>query len=263
MSQLSLGNLSHCSAHLQKKKSKKKKKASGEDMLWYKQTPGQMPQDIRMQGAWMDATIIFPAFKKFGFKVERTKRSIFLHIPNATTDDEGSYYYGMLLSNKITFSTGTFLTVSVVQSPVLGRVPPGESVFLQCTVLSERRTVELRVLWFRAAAGVSHPEIIYTHHNNSHQCEISSSPNSCVYSLSKSVFNLSDTGTYYCAVATCGKILLGNGTTMIILYYLDHQPKYVYVYYKCRWYYFWLYICRMQIILLFVNLLNAFIYLHM
>ncbi|XP_035387882.1 uncharacterized protein LOC113569069 [Electrophorus electricus] len=226
------------------------KKNSGEDMLWYKQIPGQMPQDIGMQGAWMDATIIFPAFNKFGFKVERTKSNIFLNIPNATTDDEGTYYYGMLLSNKITFSTGPFLTVSddgglyfcgvvlmkttefstgtflavtgnpkltisVVQSPVLGRVPPGESVSLQCTVLSERRTAELRVLWFRAAAGDSHPEIIYTHHNSSHQCEISSSPHSCVYNLSKSVLILSDTlSAYYCTVATCGEILLGNGTTL-------------------------------------------------
>ncbi|XP_035387872.1 uncharacterized protein LOC118242259 [Electrophorus electricus] len=56
--------------------------------------------------------------------------------------------------------------------------------------------------------------IIYTHHNSSHQCEISSSPHSCVYNFSKSVLSLSDTGTYYCAVATCGKILLGNGTTV-------------------------------------------------
>uniref|UniRef100_A0AAY5ESE8 Ig-like domain-containing protein n=1 Tax=Electrophorus electricus TaxID=8005 RepID=A0AAY5ESE8_ELEEL len=113
------------------------------------------------------------------------------------------------------------LNISAVQSPVLGRVPPGESVFLQCTVLSERRTAELRVLWFRAAAGDSHPEIIYTHHNSSHQCEISSSPHSCVYNFSKSVLSLSDTGTYYCAVATCGKILLGNGTTVDLSKHLN------------------------------------------
>ncbi|XP_076879016.1 uncharacterized protein LOC143527589 [Brachyhypopomus gauderio] len=108
------------------------------------------------------------------------------------------------------------LNISVVQSPDVGRVPPGESVSLQCSVLSERRTAELQVFWFRSSAGDSHPEIISTHHNSSRQCEISSSPHSCVYNLSKSVLSVSDTGTYYCAVLTCGKILLGNGTTVCL-----------------------------------------------
>ncbi|XP_035387845.1 uncharacterized protein LOC113569111 [Electrophorus electricus] len=145
------------------------------------------------------------------------------------SSDEGMYFCGMSTWKQVTFSTGTFLTlkgcahlnISVVQSPVLGRVPPGESVSLQCTVLSERRTAELQVLWFRAAAGNSHPEIIYTHHNSSHQCEISSSPHSCVYNLSKRVLSLSDTATYYCAVATCGKILLGNGSAVGLTSPLD------------------------------------------
>ncbi|XP_076879017.1 uncharacterized protein LOC143527590 [Brachyhypopomus gauderio] len=194
---------------------------SGENMIWYQQKPGREPQEIGTQGARMDA-IIYPAFKKFGFRVERTKTSISLQVPNITTDDQGTYYCGVLLSYAIQFSTGTFLAVSghaelnisVVQSPEVERVPPGESVSLQCSVLSERRTAELQVFWFRSSAGDSHPEIISTHHNSSRQCEISSSPHSCVYNLSKSVLSVSDTGTYYCAVLTCGKILLGNGTTV-------------------------------------------------
>lgn len=34
----------------------------------------------------------------------------------------------------------------------------------------------------------------------------------CIYHLSKTIQNLSDTGTYYCAVVTCGVILFGEGS---------------------------------------------------
>ncbi len=39
---------------------------------------------------------------------------------------------------------------------------------------------------------------------------------SCVYSLSQTELTTSDAGIYYCAVATCGKIHLGNGTKLNI-----------------------------------------------
>uniref|UniRef100_A0AAY5EYJ5 Ig-like domain-containing protein n=1 Tax=Electrophorus electricus TaxID=8005 RepID=A0AAY5EYJ5_ELEEL len=198
------------------------KKHSAESMVWYKQTGVQI-LNIAVQSPLMEA-IISSEYNKSHLKLERTKTNISFSILHAAKDDGGLYFcvfYACLrdLTESLLFQKGNpELTISVVQSPVLGRVSPGESVSLQCTVLSERRTAELQVLWFRAAAGDSHPEIIYTHHNSSHQCEISSSPHSCVYDLSKSVLSLSDTGTYYCAVTTCGKILLGNGTTY---YYLN------------------------------------------
>ncbi|KAG7328818.1 hypothetical protein KOW79_006992 [Hemibagrus wyckioides] len=91
-------------------------------------------------------------------------------------------------------------------------VPAGASVTLQCSVLSESRATELQVLWFRAAPPQSHPQIIYTHHNSSHQCESGSSTHTCVYNFTKNILSLNDTGTYYCAVALCGKIVIGNGT---------------------------------------------------
>ncbi|XP_036423837.1 uncharacterized protein LOC118806514 [Colossoma macropomum] len=71
---------------------------------------------------------------------------------------------------------------------------------------------DLRVLWFRATAGQSFPEIIYTHQNSSsRQCEISSSTHSSVYNFSKNILDHHHTGAYYCAVAACGKILFSNG----------------------------------------------------
>ncbi|XP_076879012.1 uncharacterized protein LOC143527582 [Brachyhypopomus gauderio] len=198
-------------------------KHSAEALVWYKQTREQTLQNIAVHRALMDA-IISPEFSQSKLKLERTKTSITLSVLHATKDDEGLYFCGVVVMKTTEFSTGTFLAVtgdpksaiSVVQSPDVERVPPGESVSLQCSVLSERRTAELQVFWFRSSAGDSHPEIISTHHNSSRQCEISSSPHSCVYNLSKSVLSVSDTGTYYCAVLTCGKILLGNGTTVCL-----------------------------------------------
>ncbi|XP_053091246.1 uncharacterized protein LOC113547192 [Pangasianodon hypophthalmus] len=166
------------------------------------------------------AAIILPPFNQTNFQLDRTENIISLNILHVTKDDEAMYLCGKSRVNIIEFSSGTFLSVkgdgdvkvSVLQSSVLESVSAGASVTLQCSVLSESRAADLQVLWFRAAPPQSHPQIIYTHHNSSHQCESSSSTHTCVYSFSKNILSLSDTGTYYCAVAVCGKIIFGNGT---------------------------------------------------
>ncbi|XP_037396254.1 uncharacterized protein LOC108415071 [Pygocentrus nattereri] len=144
-------------------------------------------------------------------------------IEHTNETNEGMYFCGKEHMNTIKFSKGTFLAmkghpqlnISVLQSPVRGSVSPGESVTLQCTVLSEIRAADLRVLWFRAAAGQSFPEIIYTHQNSSsRQCEISSSTSCSLYEFSKNILDHNHTGTYYCAVAACGKIIVGNGASV-------------------------------------------------
>ncbi|KAI5104810.1 putative immune-type receptor 13 isoform 1 precursor, partial [Silurus meridionalis] len=104
------------------------------------------------------------------------------------------------------------IKISPAFESVSDSVPAGAAVTLQCSVLSESRAAELQVLWFRAAPSQSHPQLIYTHHNSSLQCESESSTHTCVYKLSKNIFSLNDTGTYYCAVVLCGKIIFGNGT---------------------------------------------------
>ncbi|XP_053487853.1 uncharacterized protein LOC128611980 isoform X1 [Ictalurus furcatus] len=164
--------------------------------------------------------IILPPFKKTVFQLDITENIISLNILHVTKDDEAMYFCGMARVNVVEFSSGIFLSVrdkahldvSVVQSGVSDSVPAGASVTLQCSVLSESRLAELQVLWFRAAPPQSHPQIIYTHHNSSHQCESGSSTHTCVYNFPKNILSLNDTGTYYCAVAMCGKIIFGNGT---------------------------------------------------
>ncbi|KAF7706965.1 hypothetical protein HF521_018183 [Silurus meridionalis] len=150
-------------------------------------------------------------------------------------DHGGLYYCGNIYLDNLTFSNGTFVSVtgdkdvkvSVNQSSVSDSVPAGASVTLQCSVLSESRAAELQVLWFRAAPSQSHPQIIYTHHNSSHQCESESSTHTCVYNLSKNIFSLNDTGTYYCAVALCGKIIFGNGTRVQLVAPVDRVVMYL------------------------------------
>ncbi|XP_070769602.1 uncharacterized protein [Enoplosus armatus] len=123
------------------------------------------------------------------------------------------------------FINGTLLAVNdhrnqqksvyVRQSPETASVQLGDSVTLQCSLLfknKEKRVQcprEHNVYWFRAGSGESHPGVIYTGCNSNDEDE---DWRSCVYSLSRTIQNLSDAGTYYCAVVTCGEILFGEGT---------------------------------------------------
>ncbi|XP_046704970.1 uncharacterized protein LOC124385750 [Silurus meridionalis] len=169
--------------------------------------------------------------------METTANGVSLIIPHINKDHGGLYYCGNIYLQDLTLSNGTFLAVtgdedvkvSVNQSSVLNSVPAGASVTLQCSVLSESRAAELQVLWFRAAPSQSHPQLIYTHHNSSLQCESESSTHTCVYNLSKNIFTLNDTGTYYCALALCGKIIFGNGTRVQLEDLSQFGPEVIYL----------------------------------
>uniref|UniRef100_A0AAR2JTI8 Ig-like domain-containing protein n=2 Tax=Pygocentrus nattereri TaxID=42514 RepID=A0AAR2JTI8_PYGNA len=188
--------------------------------MWYKQRLEHAPLEV---GSKLEdkPAMISDQVDKSRFKLNRIASGISLSIERVTKEDEGMYFCGEAGKKTLDFSTATFLAVtgqsdiSVLQTPVRRSVSPGESVTLQCTVLSEIRAADLRVLWFRAAAGQSFPEIIYTHQNSSsRQCEISSSTSSSLYEFSKNILDQHHTGTYYCAVAACGKIIFGNGTSV-------------------------------------------------
>ncbi|XP_042274347.1 signal-regulatory protein beta-2-like [Thunnus maccoyii] len=153
-----------------------------------------------------------------------------LHINKAKLSDAGLYYCIKVDRLKMTFLNGTFLRIkgpepditAITQDFPSDSVHPGDSVTLQCSVLSDSENKkcpeEHRVYWFRAGSDESHPSFTYAHGNSGDECKKSPeirSPQKCFYSFSKNVSS-SDAGTYYCAVATCGEILFGNGTKLDI-----------------------------------------------
>ncbi|CDQ71253.1 unnamed protein product [Oncorhynchus mykiss] len=107
---------------------------------------------------------------------------------------------------------------TVLQQSVSKSFQPRDSVTLNCTIQTETWEGEHSVYWFRRSSGEYHPGIISSHGDRSDQCENSpeagSPTQSCVYNLPKRILSLSDAGTYYCVVASCGEILFGNGTKL-------------------------------------------------
>ncbi|XP_036403566.1 uncharacterized protein LOC118790681 [Megalops cyprinoides] len=196
-------------------------------LSWYKQTVGQNPELISSSYKHSQDVLFYNGFKDSPrFTVHGGEGRNHLTISNLQPSDSAMYYCGRTQVNKLEFEKGIFLILkgsksknrTVVQQPVSEPVQPGDSVTLQCTIDTETCAGEHSVYWFRRGSGESSPGVIYTHGNSSDQCERSSgagSPTqSCVYKLPKRNLSPTDSGTYYCAVATCGEILFGNGTKL-------------------------------------------------
>ncbi|XP_068571291.1 uncharacterized protein [Cebidichthys violaceus] len=153
-----------------------------------------------------------------------------LTILKTVEEDEALYHCAVTTWSKDQWSA-TYLSLkgntqrmrdyTVVQWPTASDPAHlGDSVTLQCLVFSDSRKKscpgEYSVHWFGVRADKSHPNIMYTGGNRHGECEKrTDTQRSCVYSFSKNVGS-SDAGTYYCAVATCGEILFGNGTKLDI-----------------------------------------------
>nr|XP_046261707.1 uncharacterized protein LOC124067948 [Scatophagus argus] len=150
-----------------------------------------------------------------------------LHIHETKRSDTGLYYCVKVEQRDMKFLNGTFLRIkgsepditAVIQEPPSDSVHPGDSVTLKCSVLSDPEDKTCpggpSVFWFKAGSDESHPSVIYTHGDSGDGCDKSPeahAPQKCVYSFSKNVSSSDD----YCAVATCGEILFGNGTKLDI-----------------------------------------------
>ncbi|XP_062282225.1 uncharacterized protein LOC133986425 [Scomber scombrus] len=184
-----------------------------------------MPQTV---GSGLNGKIVSDEFKESRFNITNEGAHFSLTIRNVIKLDEAVYFCQKGSSYSQTFINGTFLAVNdnnqqksvyVKQSPETASVQPGDALTFQCSLLSKNTTKntdqcpdECSVYWFRTGSGRFHPGAVYTHGNRSDERE----GRSCVYSLSKTIQDSCDTGTYYCAVITCGQILFGEGTKVEI-----------------------------------------------
>uniref|UniRef100_A0A668SWQ1 Ig-like domain-containing protein n=1 Tax=Oreochromis aureus TaxID=47969 RepID=A0A668SWQ1_OREAU len=200
---------------------------SGNDQglyYWYKLNFGYMVQTIA-EGSF--GKIVFQ-INNSRFSATKVGKVLSLNIRNVSKEDEATYFCQAGSSFSINFIYGTILAVNdpktqhkfftVKQTPDLDSVHLGDTMTLQCSLLSKNKNDtdqcpdEDKVHWFKAASE-SHPGIIY------HSSIRNKEDGRCDYSLSKTITHSSDAGTYYCAVITCGEILFGEGTKVDISMY--------------------------------------------
>uniref|UniRef100_A0A3B5QKG4 Ig-like domain-containing protein n=1 Tax=Xiphophorus maculatus TaxID=8083 RepID=A0A3B5QKG4_XIPMA len=185
---------------------------------WYKQNAGDTLKLIVSQQNLINPTY-GPEFSTSRFDVRNTNKMSNLTILKTVQQDEGMYHciqtdmYGSTLNSERTMS------YTVVQQPaVFHPHHPDDLVTLQCFVLSDSKNTtcseEPRVFWFKTGSNKAYPDMIYTDGKKAGNCDKRfDSQEKCIYNFSKS-FSSSDAGMYYCAVATCGQIVFGNGTSL-------------------------------------------------
>uniref|UniRef100_A0A671Y2F3 V-set and immunoglobulin domain-containing protein 1-like n=1 Tax=Sparus aurata TaxID=8175 RepID=A0A671Y2F3_SPAAU len=193
-------------------------------VYWYKQAPGQKPQPLsKVYKHAKNATLFGEFVNDPRLQLESIPGKNLLKISYVQSSDAGTYFCiggssynfdfleGIVIHVK---SSGLNIPASVHQS-ASEIIQPGGSVTLNCTVHTGTCDGEHSVYWFKHSQK-SHPGLIYTHGGRNDQCERkdNTQTHTCVYNLSMKSLNLSHAGTYYCAVASCGHILFGNGTTL-------------------------------------------------
>uniref|UniRef100_A0A3Q3DZY6 Ig-like domain-containing protein n=1 Tax=Labrus bergylta TaxID=56723 RepID=A0A3Q3DZY6_9LABR len=194
-------------------------------LYWYKQSLGQTPRLISTFYVYDKRITFHDEFSdESRFKLHTENKTIHLTILNLKVSDSATYYCACSYKYVFNFTEGTIVSVkdsgwnvlALVHQSASETTKHGDAVTLSCTVLTGTCDGEHSVYWFRNSEE-SHSGLIYTQgdrNNSNDQCEKNTKTDSCVYNLPMKNLNLSDAGTYYCAVASCGRILFGNGTKL-------------------------------------------------
>ncbi|XP_070785748.1 immunoglobulin kappa light chain-like [Enoplosus armatus] len=207
---------------------------------WYKQTLAQKPQLLSQFYKHEKNGTLNGEFKKDPrFQLETATGKNHLKISNVQISDSATYYCISDYTFEFEFAEGTIVSVkgsglniqALVHQSASETIRPGGSVTLNCTVHTGSCDGEHSVYWFKRS-GESHPGLIYTHGGRNDQCERepNTQTHTCVYNLAMKRLNLSHAGTYYCAVASCGHILFGDGDkldvevegdSLVLVYFLS------------------------------------------
>uniref|UniRef100_A0A671XVM4 Uncharacterized LOC115590173 n=1 Tax=Sparus aurata TaxID=8175 RepID=A0A671XVM4_SPAAU len=191
---------------------------------WYKQSVGQTPTLVStFYKQNNNATLYDEFWNNPRFSLDTENRNYHLKISDLQISDSATYYCigSNLYDFEFEFCDGTTVSVkgsglnipaSIHQSES-GSIQPGGSATLNCTVHTGTCDGEHSVYWFKHSQE-SHPGLIYTHGGRTDQCEKTDNTqtHTCVYNLPMKSLNRSHAGTYYCAVASCGHMLFGDGT---------------------------------------------------
>ncbi|KAK9524523.1 hypothetical protein VZT92_016911 [Zoarces viviparus] len=189
---------------------------------WYRQTLGSGPELLSNFYKYDEPSKVFQWLENNPrFSVQRKEGMNHLNISDVRLSDSATYFCGSTHSNMAEFGDGVFLSVKganlkeIVQWPASETIQPGGTVTFNCTVHSGTCDGEHSVYWFRHG---SRQGVLQTHGD---QCKHVSTPpgypsQSCVYHLQKVNLSFSDAGTYHCAVASCGEVLFGNGSELLV-----------------------------------------------
>uniref|UniRef100_A0A3B3DSD8 Ig-like domain-containing protein n=1 Tax=Oryzias melastigma TaxID=30732 RepID=A0A3B3DSD8_ORYME len=191
---------------------------------WYKLTLRQKPELVCKYFRYTKETRFYHEYNENPRIILNTENQTHhLTILDLRYSDSAIYFcvanYGSEVHFKAAVTVdvkGSGLTIQTsVDQSSSENIHAGDSVTLNCTVHTGSCDGEHRVYWFRDS-GDSHPGLIYTHGGRNDQCERNKNTqtHSCVYNLHMKNLNESHTGIYYCAVASCGHILFGNGTKL-------------------------------------------------
>ncbi|XP_075942947.1 uncharacterized protein LOC142945895 [Anarhichas minor] len=193
-------------------------------LSWYQQKMGGKPLIISI-GMRKTEMSISPAYKKrFRVAAQGDEGTNHLVIEDLRLLDSATYYCGCLEFNTIEFGQGAFLHVkaspsnirAVVHQPALEQLRSGDSVNLSCTVHAGACAGEQSLYWFRH--GAAQPTVIYRHAD---ECEylpnVEPHVKDCTLNLTLKSVSSTDGGMYYCALASCGEIVLGSGTRVEIV----------------------------------------------
>ncbi|XP_061922683.1 uncharacterized protein LOC133662584 [Entelurus aequoreus] len=183
---------------------------------WYKQTPGKKPKLLASSYTQGHSN------KLHGQPEKHSRLSLTvlsdrscLNITHAQMSDSGTYFciFNYLSISQFHESILVEVRASAWDIPASVKQPASKSILhggnltLSCTVQTMSSCdEEHQVYWLRNEPG-SGPGII-------HASEGRRSNGTCFYEVPMSGLNDADVGTYYCAVAMCGHILFGKGTTV-------------------------------------------------
>ncbi|XP_071062679.1 uncharacterized protein [Pseudochaenichthys georgianus] len=190
---------------------------------WYRQTLGQKPELVSTfyrhndkKGSSNDGLN-----KPSRFSLDTKEDTNNLKITHLQISDSATYFcvgsdlYSFKFGDGITVNVkGSGLNIPSVHQSASEIIQPGDSVTLNCTVHTGSCDGEHRVYWFKHSE--HSPGLLYTRGGRNDQCERkpNTQPHTCEYNLPMESLNPSHAGTYYCAVASCGHILFGDGTKL-------------------------------------------------